>query len=106
MSVKRLPSKQPTCSLLIRFPALLPVTVHDGVKSVGDGDDRAGRELCPDGVLDEFVCLQVDGGGRLVQNQDLGLVQQSAGETHQLTLTNTVDRTQRQRCRGQGHTSR
>ena len=85
------------------------VIVQHRVQTVGDRHDRAGGEkyfknvqkifealvfsvhspsleLCPDGLLDEVVGLEVDGGRGLVQHQDLGLPQQRAGEADQLPL--------------------
>ena len=50
-----------------------PVVVHDGVQSVGDGEDAAPGELLPDGGLDQVVSLQVHGCCGLVQDQDLNM---------------------------------
>ena len=49
------------------------MAVHDGLEPVGDGEDGAAGELGADGGLDEVVGLQVDGRGRLVQDEDLRL---------------------------------
>ena len=35
---------------------------------MSDSEDSAARELCPDGVLYEVICLQIDGGRGFVQN--------------------------------------
>ncbi len=67
------------------------VIVYDGVESVSNGDDRAVGKLCPDGLLNEVVCLKVHSSCGLVQNQDLGLTEEGSSQAHQLTLTNTVE---------------
>ena len=66
-----------------------PVTVHDGVQSVGDGQDGAGGELAPDSGLNQVVRFQVNSGRGLVQEQYLGLPQTGAGQTDKLPLTHT-----------------
>ena len=48
-----------------------PVVVHDGVEPVGDGEDRAVRELPPDGGLHQVVRLKVHSRRGLVQYQNL-----------------------------------
>lgn len=45
-----------------------PGAVHDAVQTVGNGEDRAVGKLCTDGVLDQVVCLQVDGCRGLIQD--------------------------------------
>ena len=66
-------------SRLVKLPELPlvedhdPVVVHDGVESVGDGEDAAPGELLPDRGLDKVVRLQVHGCRGLVQNQNLNL---------------------------------
>jgi len=59
---------------------------------MGD-DDRgpAGHEL-PERVLDEVLGLGVDARGRLVENEDLGLVDQRPREREQLALTDRKGR--------------
>ncbi len=71
----------------------LHVIVHDGVKSVCNGDYGRVSKLCSYGFLDEVISLQVHGSCGLVQHQDLGLTEESSSQTHQLTLTNTVRKT-------------
>ena len=46
-------------------------------------------ELLPDGGLDQVVCLEVDRGRGLVQDQHLSLPQQGARQAHQLALAHT-----------------
>lgn len=65
---------------------LLPGVVHDGVEAVSDGQDGAVFKLGADGGLDQVVCLHVHSSRGLVQDQDLGLSQESSGQTHQLAL--------------------
>lgn len=45
-----------------------PGAVHDAVQTVGNGEDRALGKLFTDGVLDQVVCLQVDGCRGLIQD--------------------------------------
>jgi len=71
-------------------PSNSPGVVHDGVEAMGDGQHGAVLKLSADGGLDEGVRLQVNRGCGLVQNQNLGLPQQSPGQTHELTLAQTV----------------
>ena len=75
----------------IDYVLVLPVTVHDSVQSVSDGDDGARGELAPYRVLYEFICLKVNCSRRFIKDKDLGLMQQSTSETHQLSLTDAVD---------------
>ena len=44
--------------------------------------------------LDEVISLQVHGSGRFVQDQDLGLAEQSAGQADQLALPDAATREQ------------
>ncbi len=69
-----------------------PVAVEDGVEPVRDREDGAVSELLADRVLDELVRLQVDGGRRLVQNQNLRLAQQRPRQTHELPLPHAAER--------------
>ena len=55
-----------------------------------DGEDGAVGKLLADRLLDELVCLQVHGGRRLVQHQDLCLAQQRARQAHQLALADAA----------------
>ena len=54
-----------------------------------DGEDGAVSKLCADGLLNEVVGLEVHGSSGFVQDQDLGLAEQSSSQAHQLTLTHT-----------------
>ena len=67
-----------------------PIVIHDGIKSVSNGEYSASFELLSDGVLDEVVRLHVDGGRGLVQNEHLGLPEQRPRQTHQLPLTHAA----------------
>ena len=68
----------------------IPVIVHDGVDPMCDGEDGTVSKFCADGLLNEVIGLEVHGSSGLVQDQDLGLAEQSSGQAHQLTLANTV----------------
>ena len=52
---------------------ITPVIVHDGVETMGYGEDGTVGKLFADGLLNEVVCLQVHGCSGLIQHQDLGL---------------------------------
>ena len=69
--------------------ATIPVIVHDSVEAVGYSEDGTVGKLCADGLLNEIISLQIHGCRGFIQNQNLGLAQQSSCQTHQLTLTNT-----------------
>lgn len=53
---------------VLRVNPSSPGAVHDAVQTVGDGEDRAVGKLFSDGVLDQVVCLQVDGCRGLIQD--------------------------------------
>lgn len=57
--------------------------------------DGAVLKLRADGGLDQVVCLHVHSCSGLIQDQDLGLPQQSSGQAHQLPLTHTAGKRQR-----------
>ncbi len=63
-----------------------PRAVHDGVEPVGDGQHGAVGKLLPDGGLDEVVGLHVDGGGGLVEHEQLGLSEEGPGKADELPL--------------------
>ena len=65
-----------------------------------DGEDGAVSKLCADGLLNEVIGLEVHSGSGLVQDQDLGLAEQSSGQAHQLTLTHTGERGREREERG------
>lgn len=71
----------------------IPGVVHDGIEPVGDGQDSAVLKLGPDGGLDQVVRLTVYSCSGLIQNQDLGLAEESAGQADQLPLTQTEPNT-------------
>ena len=74
----------------------LPVGLEHCVEAVGDCDDSALGQLPTDGALYHLVSGHVHRRRRLDQDHDLRLGQQSAGETQQLTLSNTVE--QQHKC--------
>ena len=41
-----------------------PVRVHDGVETMGDGDDCTVGEVLSDGLLDDAVCPEEERGRR------------------------------------------
>lgn len=53
-----------------------PVVIHDRVESMCDRHDRALFELGPNGLLDEFICLQIDSGCCFIQNEHEGFAEQ------------------------------
>ena len=83
-----------------------PVVVQHRVQTVGDGDNCAETErervsqfelislinllpaveFLPDSSLNEIVRLQVDGRGCLIQDEDLGLPEESPGQADELSL--------------------
>lgn len=68
----------------------LPGVIHDCVQPVCNGQYCAVHKLCPNGHLDEVICLQVDGGRGFIQDQDPGFAQESSGQAHELPLANTA----------------
>ena len=54
-----------------------------------DCDDGAVLELGPNCLLNQVICVHVDRRCGLVQNEHLGVLNERAGETHQLLLTHT-----------------
>ena len=69
------------------FP--LPGVVHDGVEPVCDGEDGTVFKLGADGGLDQVVRLHVYSSRGLIQDQDLGLAEESASQADQLPLAQT-----------------
>ena len=75
---------------LLDDPAV--VQHHDAVgpphgrEAVGDHDRRSPPHQLGDAALDHPFRLGIDAGGRLVQDQDLGLARQGPRERHQLPL--------------------
>lgn len=74
----------------VHYPEVSPGVIHDGVQPVCNGQHGAVHKLCPDGALDQVICLQVDGGRGFVQDQDPGFAQESPGQAHQLPLPNAA----------------
>ncbi len=62
------------------------VGVLHGGEAVGDDDRGAARQEPGEGVPDQELGFGVDAGGRLVQDQDLRIVGEGAGEGEQLLL--------------------
>lgn len=62
------------------------VAVHDRVQTMGDGEHRAIGEFVANGRLNEFICVGIDVGRCLVQNEDFIVAQNGACQTHQLAL--------------------
>ena len=50
-----------------------PVAAHHGVEAVGDDESGAAAKGITNGLLDQMVCLIVNGRCRLIQQQDLGI---------------------------------
>lgn len=74
----------------MRYSDILPGVIHDCVQPVCNGQHCAVHKLCPNGHLDEVVCLQVNGGCGFIQDQDPGFAQESSGQAHELPLANTA----------------
>lgn len=62
------------------------IGVHDGEKSVGNGQDRAVAKLAPYSGLDEPVRLQINVGSRLVHDQHRVVAHDRAGQADKLSL--------------------
>ena len=69
---------------------MLPVWIHDRIKSVGDREDCAVFERLPDGCLNQVVCFQVDSRGGFVKHKHASLAEKRSGKADQLTLSNTA----------------
>ncbi len=67
----------------------LPSVVHDGVETVCDGQNGAVLKLSSDSGLYQIVCLQIYSCSGFIQNQNLGLPQESSSQANQLPLTQT-----------------
>ena len=55
-------------------------------QTVGDDDGCAPFEQCVEGLLYEFFALGVEGGCRLVEDEDFGVFENGAGDAEALTL--------------------
>ena len=55
-----------------------------------DGKDCRSGAVSAHGLLQEGIGTGVDGGGGLVQQQDLGVAEDSTGQAQELTLTDGV----------------
>ncbi len=62
------------------------VGVLNGAEAVGDDDGGAAGEQAIEGFANHHLGARVDAGGGLVEDQELGIVRQSAGEADQLAL--------------------
>lgn len=65
------------------------VIINNCVEPVSNCDDCALSKLCTNGLLDEFICLQVYCGCGFIQHQDLGLTQEGSCKADKLTLSYT-----------------
>ena len=70
---------------------IIPCVVHDCIETMSNREHSAVGELGSYGALNQIVGVHIDGGSRLVQDENLGLSQQSTCQTHQLSLTHTID---------------
>lgn len=62
------------------------VSINDRVETMSDDHDGAILETRPQLLLDQVVSFHVDVGGGLVEDEDLGLSQNSACEADELLL--------------------
>lgn len=69
----------------------LPGIVHDGVKSMGDGQHGAVLKLDTNCWLDQGVCFQIHSCRCLIQDKNLGFAEESTSQTYQLTLSQTAE---------------
>lgn len=60
------------------------------VETVHDGKDGSSGTVGTHGFLQEDIGTGVDGSGGLIQQQDLGVAEDSAGQAQELTLANGV----------------
>ena len=63
------------------------VRVLNGGDALGDDQLGGAGDLLGEGLADGCVGTGIDGGGGVVQDQDLGLLQQGAGDAKTLLLT-------------------
>ncbi len=66
---------------------VIPSVVHDGIETVCDGQNGAVLKLSSDSGLYQIVRLQVYSCSGFIQNQNLGLPQESSSQANQLPLT-------------------
>ena len=78
-----------TATLPLNFPQV-PVIIQYCVDPMCHCNDCALLKCCPNGILDQFICLQVHGSRSLIQDQDLSAAQQCPSQTHKLTLTDAT----------------
>jgi len=62
------------------------IAIEDGGDSVSDSEHGALLKLSSNGRLQERVRLEIDRGGRLVENEDFRLPQQGTCKAQQLSL--------------------
>ena len=55
---------------------LLPITVHDGVEPVSNGEHGAVSELPPNRLLNEFISFQVHRGRGFIEDKDFTFAEQ------------------------------
>src|SRR5699024_11156355 len=63
-----------------------PVGVLDGADPLGDNQLGGIRDFLQEGLADHGVGVGIDGGGGVVENENLGLFQQGPGDTQPLPL--------------------
>merc|ERR1719487_1043073 len=65
------------------------VAVHDCVEAVRNNKDSARRKLAADDGLNVAVALHINGGSRLVEDENLRSPQQRTAEANELPLAST-----------------
>lgn len=80
----------------------LPVTVHDGVQSVGNGKYCAVGKLASDCLLDQVISFHVHSCCCLIQNQDFGLPEEGPGQAQKLPLPHAVETSNYRCCEANG----
>lgn len=64
------------------------ISINDSRQSVGNQDDSAALEARSEPRLDQIVCLEVDVGCGLIEDQNLSLLEDGSCHANQLLLSN------------------
>ncbi len=75
-----------------------PVGLSDGRQTMGNDDERATCRHELQVALDDGFALSVQGGGRLIEDQDLGIDRERAGDGDALALATRQVARRARRC--------